>query len=118
MALPIRETILEVAHKKHHFKTSDVLEALNHDIARSYASTVVNSLVDQGLLVREGSGRWSVYALPQYADTLGKRIKKRLSNTNLEEYEIFDSLRREKSFINGLREKCAKYSSLRFFRNA
>lgn len=104
MALPIKETILQVANKKHHFKTTDVLEALNHNITRSYASTVINSLVDEGLLVRESSGRWSVYALPQYADTLGKRIKKRLSNANLEEYEVFDSLRREKSFINGLRE--------------
>lgn len=104
MSSTIKDTILEVAHKKHHFKTSDVLEALNNDVTRSYASTVINSMVERGVLVRESSGRWSVYALPRYADTLGKRIKKRLSNTNLEEYEVFDSLRREKGFISSLRE--------------
>lgn len=100
----LKEQILAVAEAKKHFKTADVMTAINDGAARSYVSTVINSMVSDGGLVREGSGRWSIYALPKYADTLGKRIKKRLANINLEEYEVFDAIKKEKPFLNTLRE--------------
>ncbi|HVQ43944.1 MAG TPA: DUF4325 domain-containing protein [Candidatus Saccharimonadia bacterium] len=100
----LKEQILEVAEAKKHFKTADVMAAINDGAARSYVSTVINSMVSDGALVREGSGRWSIYALPKYADTLGKRIKKRLANVSLEEYEVFDAIKKEKPFLNTLRE--------------
>lgn len=104
----IKETILKIAREKKQFKTVDVIKALSQHTqkpyARSYVSTVVNGLVKDGTLVREGSGRWSVYALPQFADVLGKRIKKRLVNKDLEEYEVLDGIKKEKPFLNNLRE--------------
>ncbi len=102
--MTVQDTILQVASRKKHFKTSDVVKVLGDDAARSYVSQVMSSLVARGLLVREGSGRWSVYALPKNADTLGKRIKKRYQNKNLEEYEVLEAIRQEKPFLASLRE--------------
>jgi len=102
--MSLKQQILAVAAAKKHFKTADVMAAINDGAARSYVSTVINSMVSDGILIREGSGRWSVYALPKYADTLGKRVKKRLANIGLEEYEVFDAIKQEKPFINALRE--------------
>lgn len=102
--MTIRKEILKVAAEKKHFKTVDVTAAISGGSARSYVSTVINSMVSDGALVREGSGRWSIYALPEYADTLGKRIRKRLPNTGLEEYEVFNTIKKEKPFLNALKE--------------
>lgn len=104
--MKVEDIVLEVAESKKHFKTADVVAVMDKNTAsdRTYVSTVIASLVKRGILVREGSGRWSVYALPKYADTLGKRIKKRLRNESLEEYAVFDSIKKEKPFINALRE--------------
>lgn len=102
--MSLKEQILEVAAAKKQFKTADVMAAINNGAARSYVSTVINLMVSDGILVREGSGRWSIYALPRHAHTLGKTIKKRLANIDLEEYEVFDAIKKEQPFINTLRE--------------
>lgn len=102
--MTVQKTINIVAREKKHFKTSDVMKALDNKVSRTYVSQVMTSLVDQGVIVREGSGRWSIYALPSNADTLGKRIKKRYSNKDLEEYEVLDALKKEKPFLASLKE--------------
>jgi anti-sigma regulatory factor (Ser/Thr protein kinase) len=104
----IADFILIVAEEKHDFKTADVMHALRESgfsAARPYVSSVISLLVKQEALVREGSGSGSIYALPKYADSLGKVIRKRFQNSDtLEEYEILDKVKAEKPFLSSLKE--------------
>lgn len=102
--MTVKDVIDQIAKERKHFKTSDVVKALGDKTSRTYVSQVMTSLVNQGTLIREGSGRWSIYALPSNADSLGKRIKKRYINKNLEEYEVLDALKKEKPFLANLKK--------------
>lgn len=103
----IVDYVLVVAEKKHSFKTADVMQELVSNkikAARPYVSSVIGNLVKEGVLIRDGAGSGSTYALPKYADTLGKIIKKRYTNRDLEEYEILSEIKSEKPFLTSLKE--------------
>lgn len=89
--MKIEDAILSVAAKKKVFKTADVVKQRS-DLTPEYISSKVKSLVDSGVLVKEGSGRWSTYALPENSDLLGHRIRRRFKRQGLVEHEVLDEI--------------------------
>ncbi|HUD07407.1 MAG TPA: STAS-like domain-containing protein [Candidatus Saccharimonadales bacterium] len=98
-----KDIILKVAQERHVFKTADVAR-LAPSFSRQYLSILINSMVKQGDLVREGSGRWSTYALPQFKDYLGHRISKRLPLPGLKEHEVLDDIMRASQSLHRVSE--------------
>lgn len=99
----LKDTILNLASKRRQFRTSDVLDVLNHRVSRQYVSHVINGLVREGRLVKAGSTRGAVYALPQNAP-LHLTIRKRLTNQSLREDAVLDDLKRSAPFMARMRE--------------
>jgi len=93
------DAILSFAKERHVFKTADVAR-FAPTFSRQYLSIVINSMVKEGVLVREGSGRWSTYALPQFKDYLGHRISNRLELSGLKEHEVLDDIMRASQLLH------------------
>ena len=89
--MTIIDAIARVGKEKKVFKASDVAVVVP-DFTRQYVSTIIGRMVAKGELVREGSGRWSQYALPENQDYLGHRIRRRLSLSGLKEHEVLNDI--------------------------
>lgn len=100
----IENTVIAVGKDKKVFRTSDVVTALDNKYRREYVSAVVKKMVETGKIVREGSGRWSTYALPEFQDYLGHRIKKRLVLKGLVEHEVLDDVMRISTVLRRMPE--------------
>lgn len=82
--------VLRAAREEKTLKTSQLVESFG--ISRQYASTVINSLISEGKLLKVGSTNNAFYILPELAQRAGiypSKIFKRLKNTDLAEHEIF-----------------------------
>ncbi len=101
--MDLKKLILEVGEEKKVFKTSDVSKVA-HNFARQYVSKVISKMVDKGELIREGSGRWSTYALPKYSDYLGHQIRKKLDLKGLKEHEVLDDIMRVSTLLKRIPE--------------
>lgn len=98
-----KDIILQVARDKHVFRAADVVRVAP-SFSRQYISSVISELVRDGQLIREGSGRWSTYAMPQFQDYLGHQIKKRLPLTDLKEHEVLDDIMRASRLLHKVPE--------------
>ncbi len=102
--MDIRQAILRVAEKKRKFKTSDVVSEFKRSVSRQFVVSVLRAMVLEGRLLKEGSTKGAFYILPKYASILETRIKRRLTNANLKEHEVFAELRQHTAFIELLRD--------------
>jgi len=100
----IQDIVIEVAKHRKVFKAADVLEKTLPDYSRQYTSSVISKMVKEGLLIREGTGRWSTYALPEYKDYLGNRISKHLTLEGLKEHEVLDDIMRVSTVLKRMPE--------------
>jgi anti-sigma regulatory factor (Ser/Thr protein kinase) len=91
--MELKGIIRKIGAQKKVFKTSDVSHVAP-SYARQYVSRIISRMVDQGELIREGTGRWSTYALPEYKDYLGHQIRKKLTLSGLKEHEVLDDIMR------------------------
>lgn len=98
----IMNTIEEVGRAKKVFKASDIVSSGSY--SRGYVSSVLSKMVERGALVREGERRWSTYALPEYADYLGHKIRRKLSLKGLKEHEVLDDIMRVSTLLNRMPE--------------
>lgn len=103
MTMNIKEAIIQVGTNKKVFKTADVVK-VSSAVSRQYVSFVIGKMVKEGELVREGSGRWSTYALAKNEDYLGHRIRKRLPLVGLKEHEVLNDIMRVSAVLKRVPE--------------
>jgi anti-sigma regulatory factor (Ser/Thr protein kinase) len=101
--MEVKEIIIQVGEQKKVFKTSDVSQVAT-GYARQYISRVISKMVDSGELIKEGSGRWSTYALPKFSDYLGHQIRKKLDLDGLKEHEVLDDIMRVSTLLKRIPE--------------
>jgi len=99
-----RSQILNFAEKNKIFRTSDVVKGLKNKVSRQQISYLLNDLFKKNKLVRQGSGAFIFYALPDNANALNKLIHRRLSNVNLKEHEVLDQMKSSSPFLGNLKE--------------
>lgn len=87
----IQEQIKKYAQGHKVFKAGDI-NKIAPEFSRGYISAVISKMVEAKTLVREGSGRWSTYALVKYQDYLGHRIRNRLVLDGLKEHKVLDDV--------------------------
>ncbi len=102
--MTINEAILIVAKEKKVFKTADVILLLKNKYRREYVSKAIGQMVKKTKLIREGEGRWSTYALPEFRDYLGHRITKNLELKGLKEHEVLDDIMRVSTLLKRIPE--------------
>jgi len=102
--MTIQETVIGVAKNKKVFKTADVMNKIGKSFTRQYVSVVISQMARNGILIKEGSGRWTTYALPEYIDYLGHRIVKRLGLKGLKEHEVLDDIMRVSTLLKRIPE--------------
>ncbi len=100
----IREIILGVAKSKPTFRHADVQPKLEKQVTRQYLSTMLGEMVKEGSLIREKAGRNTEYALPKNLDRLSGKVSVSLSNKNLEEHIVWDSLKERSPLLRNLKE--------------
>ncbi|MBI2611243.1 DUF4325 domain-containing protein [Candidatus Gottesmanbacteria bacterium] len=98
------EAINALARRKNVFKTSDVIRILGGNVSRQFVSRILRNLVSEGQLVKGGSTKSAIYALPQNATFLRIGTRKRLLNKNLKEHEVWENLKEQTPLINNLPE--------------
>lgn len=103
-SMTIQETIIQIAKNKKVFKTSDITREIGTTYTRPYISRTVSQMAQDGLLVKEGLGRWTSYALPEYRDYLGLRIVKKLNLKGLKEHEVLDDIMRVSTLLKRMPE--------------
>lgn len=91
--MDIKQVVNQIGRDKKVFKVADITQAVP-SLSRQYVSKSISRMVERGELYREGSGRWSTYALPEYRDYLGHRIRKQLNLQGLKEHEVLDDIMR------------------------
>jgi anti-sigma regulatory factor (Ser/Thr protein kinase) len=101
--MSIEETILRVGKDKKVFKSGDIQRAAP-DFSRGYISLLLGRMVASGRLIREGSGRWSTYAVPEFKDLLGHRIHRNLVLHGLKEHEVLDDIMRVSTLLKRVPE--------------
>jgi len=89
----ISEAIKKTAKYKTSFSNADIIKALKGQYSRQAVATVLKNLVEKQELIREGSGRYTFYALPQKAACLIKSYKKILRNKKLEEHAVLSKMK-------------------------
>ena len=112
----IKQTILDVAEKKKKFQAPDISAALREKVTRQYVTMSIKELVDSGQLLREGGGRYTFYALPQYAEYLDGRVNLRrvLTNQGLKEHEVLDSLERQSVLLRSMEDNVSSIFTYAF----
>jgi len=101
--MSIQDEIIKVAQTRKVFKASDVAKEVP-SYSRQYISRVISDMVRSETLLREGSGRWSTYALPEYRDYLGHRLRRRVKLKGLKEHEVLDDIMRVSTLLNKIPE--------------
>lgn len=117
----IRDKILSLGEEKRKFKSSDISLALGASSTRQYVSRVLQEMVAEGELIRQGGGRYTVYALPKYSSHLTNTIKRHLINAGLEEEPVLQDVERRASFIRSLKPNVYsifRYAFLEMLNNA
>jgi len=117
----IRDKIKKIAEEQRKFKSSDIVAQLKGTSTRQYVSTVLQEMVVEGELIRQGGGRYTVYALPKYANLLTNTVKRHLRNTGLKEDLVLEDIERRASFIRGLKPNVYsifRYAFLEMLNNA
>lgn len=101
--MTIQETVTQLATHKKVFTTADVQIAAPQ-FTRQYLSLVIRRMVESGQLIREGSGRWSSYALPGFSDYLGHRMRKSVGLAGLKEHEVLHDIMQVSNLLKRIPE--------------
>lgn len=102
MGMKLDDFILDFATKTTKFRTSDLLKAVKGKYKRAWIVRILTKLVDNGALIKVGSGPMVYYSLPENEALLYEKIKRRLKNEDLKEHEVLQSLFREAPFFKNL----------------
>lgn len=101
--MDVKKVLLRLVEEKKRLKTSDAVVVLKNQYSRQYVSRVLNSLAQEGKIVRVGQTTNTFYVLPGKQDeaqeSLGNKIKLRLNNTSLKEHEVLADINRRLPFI-------------------
>lgn len=102
----IIEHINKVAELQDTFQVSDVITAMgDYKVSRQSISSVLADLVTSGQLLRNGTRRYTFYALPHKSDALTrKETRKLVNNEDLSDYETFDELMETSELLRKLPE--------------
>lgn len=100
--MEFKELILSIALKAGSLQSKEIAEKLH--VSRQYAQRVLKELVTQGLLVKLGSTRASLYVLPTYADQVQWKYDKRFKNMNLAEHTVLEDIESRSQFHRFLSE--------------
>lgn len=99
----LKSVILQLSIDKQRLTTQDVLKTYPEGIrpSRQYVSTVINSLIAEGRLVKGGSTRGAFYVHPdnEHLATALNKVTLKLPNQNLKEHEIMDELKAKALFF-------------------
>jgi hypothetical protein len=101
--MKIEEKILEYANRVDKFRTSDLAHVLG-GLSRPYISSKLKIMFRRGQLIRAGSGAYVYYSLPEKADQLYEKIRRRIRNKDLQEHEVLESLFRQAPFLPTLKD--------------
>lgn len=101
--MEVEQAVLETAAKKTKFRTSDVVKYLKGEVSRQFVVSVISNLVKQRKLIKGGSTKSAFYALPENAEVLGNKIRKRLKIAGLKEHEVLDAIEKQTTFIETLK---------------
>jgi anti-sigma regulatory factor (Ser/Thr protein kinase) len=112
--MTIQEIVTSVAKSKKIFKTADVMNRVSNKFSRQYVSAVISRMFSDGILIKEGSGRWTTYALPEYKDYLGHRITRKLELRDLKEHEVLDGIMRVSTLLKRMPENVQSVFSYAF----
>lgn len=118
---PLRSQIAALARKKGVFKAPEIHAALGRRVSRQHVTSILRSMVEEGLLVRSGTTRGAAYAVQAKAAKLGATLRRRFTNRRLAEDEILDEFRRAAPFIDRLPRQVREiyaYAFLEMLNNA
>ncbi len=110
--MDIRSLILKLASERGKIKTSEVVKELKNAKSRQHLSSVINEMVNEGLLLKSGTTAGAFYVLPQNRHLIGEEVTLKLKRENLEEHKVFDNIKEKSPFINNLKENL---SSILFY---
>ena len=100
--MDIKQRILSIALKEGKVRSKDI--AKKFGISRQYAQRIVRTLVKEGSLIKLGSTKAAVYALPKYAATIEWKFSKRFKRRNLAEHEVLEDIEGRAQFRASLQE--------------
>lgn len=100
--MKIIDAIQNVAKHQKSFKTSDVTCLLKNRFSRQAVHAKLSKMVQLGELVKRGSARWTLYALPQNAEALIEFTHRRFKNEHLNEDEVLAKIKIQKQFLSKL----------------
>lgn len=86
------EVIERVSEDRRRFQVADILDASHQSFSRQYISSILNTMVRRGELVRSGGGRYTFYALPKNVDYLDGKLHRVYTNRSLEEHTVLFEL--------------------------
>ena len=102
--MELKETILKIASRLEKFKTSDIVKALDGKYTRQYISALLRQMVQDGVVVKNGTTIDARYALPKYANTFKSVFQRKFINKDLKEHELFHSLESNTTVLANLPE--------------
>lgn len=85
------------------FKASDIMTVLHESVTPEYLSSVLKGLVGDGLLLKEGGGRYTTYILPKHAGLLANSYHGRIKNAGQDEYEVMQGVIHKTHFLQQLK---------------
>lgn len=100
---------------------NDVVKNLPESRSRQWTSNILQELAKEEKLIRNESGRFVFYVLPNRLDLLGKKIERKLKNKGLSEDIVFNQINSQAPFINNLGENLhsiLEYSFTEMLNNA
>lgn len=100
----LKQTIFSLAKQQNSFKSSDVAHEIEEKISRQYITKILRELVSEGKLVKGGTTKQTVYALPENAPWISPKVSFTLENKDLEEDKILKQIEIGLPGLNNLSE--------------
>ncbi|MCC6864586.1 MAG: DUF4325 domain-containing protein [Ignavibacteria bacterium] len=116
----ISSIILKYVSEKQIFKIKDIVKVTG--LSQPYINRIVNILIENGLLVKSGNGKNTIYTKPGY--NLSKdtdKIKLRFINKGLSESDVLEDINRRTSIFNSSKknvQSIAEYAFNEMLNNA
>lgn len=96
--MSLKDDILLLAQKKKKLKSSDVVK--KYKVSRQYASSLISELLRENKLVKFGSTHSAFYVLPENKEAVSTSFRKRLTNINLKEHEVFHQIEKQTTLVS------------------
>lgn len=102
--MPFKEKILRFARSRKAFTTADVVDFCKKKFSRQYIQRILNDLLKEGVIVKIGNTKGTIYAAKEHADSLPMRFEKTYSNENLQEHVVWQEIKDQMPFLEALSE--------------